>query len=212
MTSKRARHSPNVVWQRTGVTRDERWALLGHGGSTIWFTGLPAAGKSTVASAVEERLVSEGRHAFLLDGDNLRHGLNGDLGFDESARSENVRRTGHVAQLLAESGTVALVSLVSPYARDREAVAAQHAVAGLEFIEVFVDAPLELCEQRDPKGLYARARAGEIDGMTGIGDPYDVPTAPALVLRSGQEPVDDAVDRVIEALASRCARVPALER
>jgi adenylyl-sulfate kinase len=212
MTSKPAPHSPNVVWQRTRVSREERWAALGHAGSTIWFTGLPAAGKSTIAGAVEERLVGEGRHAFLLDGDNLRHGLNGDLGFDEAARSENVRRTGHVAQLLAESGTVALVSLVSPYAGDREAVAAQHAAAGLDFIEVFVDAPLALCEQRDPKGLYARARAGEIDGMTGISDPYDVPTAPALVLRSGQEPVEDAVDRVLEVLASCWAAIPALER
>jgi bifunctional enzyme CysN/CysC len=115
-------------------------------------------GASAAASAVEERLVMEGRHAFLLDGENLRHGLNGDLGFDEAARGENVRRTAHVARLLAESGTLALVSLLSPYARDREAAAALHAAVDLPFIEVFVDAPLQLCEQRDPKGLYARTR------------------------------------------------------
>ena len=126
----------------------------------MWFTGLPAAGKSTLASAVEEWLVEDGRPAFLLDGDNLRHGLNGDLGFDEQARRENVRRTAHVAKLLAESGSIALVSLVSPYMADREAAATLHAEAGLQFIEVFVDAPLELCQERDPKGLYARARSG----------------------------------------------------
>ena len=125
------------------------------------------------------------RAAFLLDGDNLRHGLNGDLGFDQGARSENVRRTAHVARLLAESGSIALVSLVSPYAADREAAAALHREAELRFIEVFVDAPLELCQQRDPKGLYARARAGELCDLTGVGAPYEVPEHPDLVLRSG---------------------------
>jgi bifunctional enzyme CysN/CysC len=174
-------------------------------GATVWFTGLPAAGKSTLASAVEERLVGEGRHAFLLDGDNLRHGLNGDLGFDEDARCENVRRTGHVASLLAESGTVALVSLVSPYVRDRQTAAELHESAGLAFVEVFVDAPLELCEQRDPKGLYARARAGEIEELTGVSAPYEIPPAPDLVLHSGEETVAAAVERVLEALAARCA-------
>ncbi len=156
-------HSPNVRWQRSALGRRERWQALGHAGATIWFTGLPAAGKSTIAGAVEEHLVGSGRPAFLLDGDNLRHGLNGDLGFGEEARTENVRRTAHVARLLAESGTIALVSLVSPYAHDREEAAALHHVVDLPFIEVFVDAPLELCERRDPKGLYARARAGELD-------------------------------------------------
>jgi bifunctional enzyme CysN/CysC len=146
--------------------------------------------------------VTEGRHAFLLDGDNLRHGLNGDLGFDEAARRENVRRTAHVARLLAESGTIALVSLVSPYAHDREESAALHAAVGLPFIEVFVDAPLELCEMRDPKGLYARARAGELAGLTGIDAPYEAPTHANLVLRSGEETVHAAVERVRQALAT----------
>ena len=160
----KSERSPNVRWQGTRMTRERRWSALGHGGATLWFTGLPGAGKSTVAAAVEERLIEAGQPAFLLDGDNLRHGLNGDLGFDEQARRENVRRTAHVARLLAESGTVALVSLVSPYAADREAAAALHAADELRFIEIFVDAPLELCEQRDPKGLYARAQSGELAG------------------------------------------------
>jgi adenylyl-sulfate kinase len=198
-------HSPNVRWQRSALGRRERWQALGHAGATIWFTGLPAAGKSTIAGAVEEHLVGSGRPAFLLDGDNLRHGLNGDLGFDESARCENVRRTAHVARLLAESGTIALVSLVSPYARDREEAAALHHAVDLPFVEVFVDAPLELCERRDPKGLYARARAGELAGLTGIDAPYEAPINPDLVLRSGAESVEDAVERVSRALLSACA-------
>jgi adenylyl-sulfate kinase len=198
-------HSPNVRWQRSALSRRERWEALGHAGATIWFTGLPAAGKSTIAGAVEEHLVGSGRPAFLLDGDNLRHGLNGDLGFGEQARRENVRRTAHVARLLAESGTIALVSLVSPYAHDREEAAALHHAGDLPFIEVFVDAPLELCEQRDPKGLYARARAGELAGLTGIDAPYEAPASPDLVLHSGAESVEEAVERVNEALLSACA-------
>jgi adenylyl-sulfate kinase len=197
-------HSPNVRWQRSALGRRERWEALGHAGATIWFTGLPAAGKSTIAGAVEERLVGSGRPAFLLDGDNLRHGLNGDLGFGEEARTENVRRTAHVARLLAESGTIALVSLVSPYAHDREEAAALHHAADLPFIEVFVDAPLALCEQRDPKGLYARARAGELTGLTGIDAPYEAPLKPDLVLRSGAESIEDAVERVSQALNAAC--------
>jgi adenylyl-sulfate kinase len=195
-------HSPNVKWQRTALTRPKRWESLGLAGATIWFTGLPAAGKSTIASAVEMHLVSGGRPAFMLDGDNLRHGLNGDLGFDEHARCENVRRTAHVARLLAESGTIAIVSLVSPYARDREEAASIHAASDLPFIEVFVDAPLELCEQRDPKGLYARARAGELAGLTGIDAPYERPAHADLVLCSGQESVELAVGRVTQVLAA----------
>ncbi|MGH2853212.1 MAG: adenylyl-sulfate kinase [Solirubrobacteraceae bacterium] len=200
--------SPNVRWQRATITREERWAALGLTGATVWLTGLPAAGKSTIGRAVEERLVREGRPAYLLDGDNLRHGLNGDLGFDEQARTENVRRTAHVARLLAESGTIALVSLVSPYAADREAAAALHAEVGLQFVEVFVDAPLELCQQRDPKGLYARACAGELSGLTGVGAPYEAPVRPDLVLRSGSESVDAAVERVMNLLAARALHPP----
>ncbi len=195
--------SPNVRWQRSALSRERRWEALGCAGATVWFTGLPAAGKSTLASAVEECLVEGGSPAFLLDGDNLRHGLNGDLGFDEGARSENVRRTAHVARLLAESGSIALVSLVSPYAADREAAAALHREAKLPFFEVFVDAPLELCQQRDPKGLYARARAGELCGLTGVGAPYEAPEHPDLVLRSGRETVTEAVEQVMRLLEAR---------
>jgi bifunctional enzyme CysN/CysC len=197
----KSERSPNVRWQGTRMTRERRWSTLGHGGATLWFTGLPGAGKSTVAAAVEERLIEAGQPAFLLDGDNLRHGLNGDLGFDEVARRENVRRTAHVARLLAESGTVALVSLVSPYEADREAAAALHEADDLRFLEIFVDAPLELCQQRDPKGLYARAQSGELSGMTGVGAPYEAPSAPNLVLGSSRETVEEEVERVLGLLA-----------
>jgi bifunctional enzyme CysN/CysC len=195
--------SPNVRWERATLTRSERREALGFAGATIWLTGLPASGKSTIGRAVEERLVRAGRPAYLLDGDNLRHGLNGDLGFDEAARAENVRRTAHVARLLAECGAVALVSLVSPYAADREVAAALHAAEGLDFIEVFVSTPLAQCEQRDPKGLYARARAGELTGLTGVGAPYEPPGRPDVVVRTCQEDLDAAVERVLEALAAR---------
>ena len=184
----RPTQSPNVQWQRSELTRRARWESLGHAGATVWFTGLPGSGKSTIAGAVEERLVAAGRPAFLLDGDNLRHGLNGDLGFDEDARCENVRRTAHVARLFAEAGTIALVSLVSPYGCDREVASGLHAAHDLHFIEVFVDAPLEVCEERDPKGLYARARAGEITGMTGVDAPYQAarPARPRAALQQGE--------------------------
>jgi bifunctional enzyme CysN/CysC len=195
--------SPNVRWQGSRMTRERRWRTLGHGGATLWFTGLPGAGKSTVAAAVEEGLLEIGHPAFLLDGDNLRHGLNGDLGFDDVARSENVRRTAHVARLLAEAGTIALVSLVSPFAADRAAAAALHAASELDFFEVFVDAPLALCEERDPKGLYARARSGELAGMTGVGAPYEPPASPDLVLGSHSETVESEVARVLDLLAGR---------
>ncbi len=195
--------SPNVRWQQATMTRRERWDALGCAGATVWLTGLPASGKSTIGHALEQRLVAAGRPAYLLDGDNLRHGLNGDLGFDEVARAENVRRTAHVARLLAESGVLALVSLVSPYAADRELAASLHAAEDLHFIEVFVSTPLERCQERDPKGLYARARAGELPGLTGVGAPYEAPTEPDVVIGACEEDVQVAVDRVLEALAAR---------
>ncbi len=198
--------SPNVRWERATITREERWRALGLRGATVWLTGLPAAGKSTIGRAIEERLVRAGRPAYLLDGDNLRHGLNGDLGFDERARAENVRRTAHVARLLAECGAVALVSLVSPYAADRELAAELHAKEQLAFLEVFVGTPLAQCERRDPKGLYARARSGELAGMTGVDAPYEPPPAPDVVVGAGGEVIDAAVDRVLAALAARGVR------
>jgi adenylyl-sulfate kinase len=190
--------SANVVWQR-GIQREQRWGALGHGGATIWMTGLPASGKSTVAAGVEARLLESGRPAYVLDGDNLRHGLNGDLGFSAEDRAENVRRTAEVSALLADAGVVVLVALVSPYRADRDAARAAHARRGLPFLEVWVATSLEECERRDPKGLYARARAGELTGLTGVDDPYEAPESPDVVVR-GDEPVEDAVARVLAAL------------
>ena len=171
-----------VVWHPGHVGRDERARATGGAGRVVWFTGLSGSGKSTVAVQVERALVGSGRAAYLLDGDNLRHGLNVDLGFSAEDRDENVRRVGEVAALFADAGVVALVPLVSPYRAARAAVRRRVTDAGLEFCEVFVDTPLELCERRDPKGLYAKARAGELRGMTGIDDPYEAPERPELVL------------------------------
>lgn len=170
--------TPGVVWHPAGVARADRPTS----GATVWCTGLSGSGKSTVAFAVERALVAAGRPAYVLDGDNLRHGLNGDLGFSAVDRSENVRRVGEVARLFADAGVVALVPLISPYRADRDRVRTAHALAGLAFVEVFVDTPIELCEQRDPKGLYRRARAGELSGFTGIDDPYEAPNTAELVL------------------------------
>src|ERR671925_1685559 len=177
--------SSNVVWRRGELDRAQRWAALGHPGVTVWMTGLPASGKSTVAAAIEARALGEGRSAYVLDGDNLRHGLNGNLGFSAEDRAENVRRTAQVARLFADAGAIALVSLVSPYARDRIAARELHDEQELDFVEVYVNTPLEECERRDPKGLYAKARRGELSGMTGIDDPYEAPEAPEIVVRGG---------------------------
>jgi bifunctional enzyme CysN/CysC len=195
--------SPNVRWQSSPLTRTQRWESLGHAGATVWFTGFPGAGKSTIAAAVEQRLVAEGHCAFVLDGDNLRHGLNGDLGFDERARAENVRRTAHVAKLMAESGTIALVSLVSPHAWGRELAASLHSADNLDFIEVFVDTPLEVCEERDPKGLYERAHRGELPDLTGVGSPYEAPSQPDLTIGASGETVEAAVEKVLGALRAK---------
>src|SRR5919198_6448241 len=191
--------SANVVWHPGEITRSQRWAALGRGGATVWFTGLPSSGKSTVAAAVEARLLAAGRAAYVLDGDNLRHGLNGDLGFSVSDRAENVRRTAEVAALLADAGVVALASLVSPRRADRAAARDVHERAGLPFLEVWVSTPLEECERRDTKGLYARARAGEIPDFTGIGQPYEEPESPDVEIALG-EPLDEAAARVLSAL------------
>jgi bifunctional enzyme CysN/CysC len=177
--------STNVVWQETTVSRAERWGRLGWCGCTVWFTGLSGSGKSTVADAVATRLHARGRPAYVLDGDNVRHGLNADLGFSAADRAENVRRVGEVARVLADAGLVALVPLISPYRSDRHRVRAAHAAAGLPFCEVHLDVAVEVCESRDPKGLYAKARAGAITGFTGIADPYEPPDDPELRLTSG---------------------------
>jgi bifunctional enzyme CysN/CysC len=184
-----------VVWHAAAVTREQRIASLGAPGATLWFTGLPASGKSTVAVALEAALVADGRPAYLLDGDNLRHGLNGNLGFGPEDRVENMRRTAEVARLFADAGVVALVALVSPYAQDRALARARHDEGELAFREVWVSTPLEECERRDPKGLYARARRGELPELTGVGAPYEPPERPDLEL-TGYEPLEDAVARL----------------
>jgi bifunctional enzyme CysN/CysC len=184
--------SANVVWHESEVPREERWRATGAHGATVWLTGLSGSGKSTVASALTTMLTGRGVLTYTLDGDNLRHGLNGDLGFSAEDRNENVRRVGEVARLFADAGVVALVPLISPYRAGRDHARALHAAAGLPFFEVFVDTPIEVCEQRDPKGLYAKARAGELKGFTGIDDPYEAPLAPELTLAGGRTPAPDA--------------------
>jgi len=174
--------SPGAVWHPASVGRPERWTAHRLGGATLWFTGLSGSGKSTVAGETGRLLTASGRAWYSLDGDNVRHGLNGDLGFDAAGRAENVRRVGEVALLMADAGLVVLCPLISPYRADRDRVRSRHADAGLPFYEIYLDTPLDLCEQRDPKGLYRAARAGEITGFTGIDDPYEAPEAPELVL------------------------------
>jgi bifunctional enzyme CysN/CysC len=190
--------SENVTWQPPSVTAEERARALGHRGATIWMTGLPAAGKSTLAAGVERALVARGRPALRLDGDNLRHGLTGDLGFEAADRAENVRRTAHAARLLAEASVVAVVALVSPYAADRALARRIHEQAAIPFIEVFVDTPLEECERRDPRGLYEQARRGELPGFTGVSDPYEAPGHAEVTLRPA--PLDVLVQAALDAL------------
>jgi bifunctional enzyme CysN/CysC len=170
--------SHDVTWHDGEVGAADRPTT----GATVWLTGLSGSGKSTVAVVLEQLLVGMGRPAYRLDGDNLRHGLNADLGFTAADRSENVRRAGEVARLFADAGVVAIVPLISPYRAGRDHARRIHAEARLAFVEVFVDTPLAVCEQRDPKGLYAKARAGEITGFTGVDDPYEAPVRPELTL------------------------------
>jgi bifunctional enzyme CysN/CysC len=185
----------NITWH-AGVARDERLSR----GATVWFTGLSGSGKSTVAAICEQRLVASGRAAYLLDGDNLRHGLNGDLGFSADDRSENIRRVGEVARLFADAGVIALVPVISPYRADRAKARGAHHDVGLPFFEVFVDTPIDVCETRDPKGLYAKARAGEIQGFTGIDDPYEAPLEPDLRLTPDDGTAEEQARRVLALL------------
>ena len=196
-------HSPGVIWHEPALPRRQRWATLGLRGATVWLTGLPASGKSTIAEELERRLVAIGRPAYLLDGENVRHGLSGDLGFSPADRSEHARRVASVARMFADAGVVTIVALVSPAAADREWARQLHNEAGLEFIEAWVDTPLDECERRDPHGLYARARAGKLRGFTGIDAPYEAPVSPEVRLRSAEEPVERSVERLLIALAAR---------
>jgi bifunctional enzyme CysN/CysC len=196
-----AHASPNVVRHEDGrLSRSERFAALGTAGGTLLFTGLSGAGKSTLAAGVEEAFVRSGCPAFLLDGDNLRHGLNADLGFSDRDRTENVRRAGEVAAMFAEAGSLALIALICPFAEDRQLIRALHEEAGLAFAEIFVDTSIEECERRDPKGLYARARAGQLPGFTGIDSAYEVPLAPELVLGPDAGSLPERVSQVLSLL------------
>jgi adenylyl-sulfate kinase len=197
------RVSPNVVWHPGEVARTDRFAATELGGATVWFTGLSGSGKSTVAVNVERLLLDAGHAAYLLDGDNLRHGLSGDLGFSAEDRDENVRRASEVARLFADAGIVALVPLISPYRSGRERARAAHEAAGVPFLEVFVNTPIEECERRDPKGLYAKARAGEITGFTGIDDPYEPPNACELELTPSDGDAREQAHAVVRLLRDR---------
>jgi adenylyl-sulfate kinase len=191
-----------VTWHAGRISTEERWAALGTSGGTVWFTGLSGSGKSTVAAAVELRLVKEGRHAYRLDGDNLRSGLNADLDFSRAGREENIRRVAKVAWLFADAGAIALVALISPYREARQRAREEHDSSGLPFVEVHMAAPIEVCAKRDPKGLYARASVGGIASFTGLDDPYEAPVAPDLELRADVN-LDKAVEMVLRSLDER---------
>lgn len=193
----------NVHWHEGDITRAHREKLLGHKGATLWFTGLSGSGKSTVAVELEGTLHELGIVSYRLDGDNVRMGINKNLGFSAEDRTENIRRIGEVAKLFVDSGMIALSSFISPYRADRDAVRRLHEEAGMEFVEIFVDCSLEAAEARDPKGLYKKARAGEIKNFTGIDDPYEAPENPEIHLRSDQQTLEDEVHQILAVLRDR---------
>jgi adenylylsulfate kinase len=193
----------NITWHEGDVTRDERHGNLGQRGATLWLTGLSASGKSTIAVALEKVLLARGKHAYRLDGDNIRFGLNKNLGFSADDRAENIRRIGEVAKLFSDAGLITITSFISPYRRDRDLVRSLHEDAGLPFLEVYVDCPLLEAEKRDPKGLYKKARAGELKGFTGIDDPYEAPERPELLLRTDRLTVAESVAELLSALEGR---------
>lgn len=191
----------NVIYHAPPIADDERERLLRQRGCVVWLTGLSGSGKSSIAYAAEAMLLRSGAWAFVLDGDNVRHGLNSDLGFSPADRAENVRRLGEVAKLFADAGAIVFVSAISPYRADRER--ARASIGDARFVEVFVDAPLQVCEERDPKGLYGRARAGEIAHFTGVSAPYERPEAPALVLETSASGVEESAGRLVTFLRDR---------
>lgn len=193
--------SKNIVWHEAEVTRAQREELLGQRGCVVWFTGLSGSGKSTVSRRVEQKLLERGTYVYVLDGDNVRHTLNKDLGFSPEDRTENIRRIGCVAQLFADSAAIVLTAFISPYRKDRDA--ARALLDDGRFIEVHVATALEVCEQRDPKGLYKKARAGIIPEFTGISAPYEAPVKPEIVLETAGKTVDQCADEVIAYLAEK---------
>ena len=190
----------NITWHEGHVTPQERAGLLKQKGCTIWFTGLSGSGKSTLAFTLEHALVQAGRLAYVLDGDNIRHGLNKNLGFSAADREENIRRIGEVAKLFADAGLITMTSFISPYRKDRELVRELHKAGDFPFIEVYVNTPIGTCEQRDPKGLYKKARAGQLKGFTGVDDPYEEPLAPELTIDATATSPQQAAVLILEYL------------
>jgi adenylylsulfate kinase len=189
--------SSNVLWHQATVTRERRAQLNKHRSILLWFTGLSGAGKSTLAHAVEERLYQLSYHTFVLDGDNVRHGLCGDLGFSDQAREENIRRVSEVAKLFVEAGVIVLTAFISPFRTDRQKA---RDLVGNDFVEIYCNCPLQVCEQRDVKGLYRRARAGEIKEFTGISSPYEEPDNPEIVVNTGELSIDECATQILEYL------------
>lgn len=193
--------SSNIVWHEASITKEERRTQNKHQSFILWFTGLSASGKSSVANAFARRLFDRGNQAFVLDGDNVRHGLNKDLGFDEAGRKENIRRIGEVSKLFVENGQIVLTAFISPYREDRQVVRAL--VEEGEFIEVYVRCSVETCEQRDPKGLYKKARNAEIPNFTGVSAPYEEPDNPEIILDTELNSIEVCVDQLTDILTSR---------
>lgn len=191
--------SKNIYWEKGRIGRGDRERFHGHKGAILWFTGLSGSGKSTLARAVEEKLFEHGCHTYVLDGDNVRHGLNRDLGFSPEDRTENIRRIGEVAKLFVDAGSIVLTAFISPYREDRDNNRA--IMNDGEFVEIHVDAPLEVCEERDPKGLYEKARSGEIPNFTGIDAPYEEPLHPEVVVKTGEQSVKESVQQILDWLA-----------
>ncbi len=193
--------SKNIVWHQATITRKEREAQNGHKSAILWFTGLSGAGKSTLAHAVEEALHKMGARTYVLDGDNIRHGLCKDLGFSDADRTENIRRIGEVAKLFVDAGTIALTAFISPFRSDRDAV--RELVEEGDFIEIFCKCSLDVCEERDPKGLYKKARAGEIPEFTGISSPYEEPLDPEITVETDRQSLEESVEQVLKVLRER---------
>ncbi|HCS26442.1 MAG TPA: adenylyl-sulfate kinase [Spongiibacteraceae bacterium] len=200
MTEQKA---TNVHWHDGEVSREDRQKLLKQKGATLWFTGLSGSGKSTVAVALEQALIQRGHLCYRLDGDNVRLGINKNLGFSAEDRAENIRRIGEIAKLFVDTGVIVLSSFVSPYRDDRDNVRVLHDQSDMDFIEVYVDVPLAVAEERDPKGLYKKARAGEIKNFTGIDDPYEAPTSPEIVLNSHEMSLEKEVDVLLAEMEKR---------
>jgi adenylylsulfate kinase len=190
----------NIVWHATTITKQDRHRMNGHKSAILWYTGLSGAGKSTLANKVEEKLFERGIHTYVLDGDNIRHGLNKGLGFSTEDRKENIRRIGEVSKLFVDAGAFVSTAFISPYREDRDMV--RQLVNDGEFIEIFVNAPLDVCEERDPKGLYKKARAGEIKNFTGIDDPYEAPQNAELTIYTGEKTLEECAAEVISYLES----------